>query len=79
MDTVIDYQRNITYLAITLLMMFAFAVATVFIFFVKLSEAREIVNCASFGSYAEAVQAYNAGEKKLDHNHNGIPCESLVH
>ena len=35
------------------------------------------VTCADFSTQAQARQALAAGYKKLDSNHDGIPCESL--
>lgn len=35
------------------------------------------VTCADFSSQAQARQALAAGYKKLDSDHDGIPCESL--
>lgn len=35
------------------------------------------VSCADFGSYSDALSAYQQGAQWLDSNHNGIPCENL--
>lgn len=68
----------ISYFAMTLLLVvlgLSFWVASLFF---QLGSYRKIINCGSFDTYAQALQAYNGGDKKLDHNGNGIPCESLV-
>lgn len=79
MKQVLQYQNDITYLAIGLLFILAVSVCLDFMFFVQLSEVKVAKStCASFGSYGEALQAYNAGNRRLDHNHNGYPCESLL-
>lgn len=33
--------------------------------------------CADFKTYVQAKQAYDEGEKYLDRNGDGIPCNSL--
>lgn len=48
------------------------------LFFIRLNESRIIVNCHSFNSYAEALQAFPK-HSGLDKNHNGIPCEELFY
>lgn len=39
---------------------------------------RPIANCGIYTTYQEAVRAYNAGNHSLDHNKNGVPCETLL-
>lgn len=48
------------------------------LYFIRLNDSRPILNCGSFNSYADALQALPANHK-LDRNHNGIPCERLYY
>ena len=34
-------------------------------------------NCSSFRNCAEAVASYESGNRKLDRDKDGIPCEKL--
>ena len=34
-------------------------------------------NCGSFASCSEAVESYDSGNRKLDRDKDGIPCEKL--
>lgn len=74
-----SYVNEITYLAIGILFALAVSLVANFMFFVRLSETKVAKQtCASFGSYADALQAYNKGNTRLDKNHNGFPCEYLL-
>lgn len=69
---------SISYFAMALLLVvlcLSFWIASLFF---QLGNSRKIENCGSFDTYAQAVRSFNAGNKKLDHNGNGVPCESLI-
>lgn len=73
------FTNDVYYLAIGLLIALSFALVTCFLLFVRLNEVKAAKQtCASFSSYGEALQAYNAGDTGLDHNKNGYPCENLL-
>lgn len=79
MKQALPFMNTVTNIALGSLAVNALLAATCFILFVRLSETKVAkATCASFSSYGEALQAYNAGNKGLDHNRNGYPCETLL-
>lgn len=74
-----SHLKNITTIALVLLVVVAVEAVGLFGFFLRESQMKPVVTCASFSTYADALQAYNAGNKKLDGGkRNGIPCENLL-
>jgi hypothetical protein len=45
------------------------------------THGQDLYNCSDFATYAEALAVYQANlpgdPKRLDADHDGIPCESL--
>lgn len=79
MKQAIQFTNTVTNIALTSLIVNVLLGIACFVFFVRLNEVTVAkVTCASFSSYGEALEAYNAGNKALDHNHNGVPCETLL-
>lgn len=75
----LTFINDVYYLAISLLIALSFALVTCFILFIRLNEIKAAkATCRSFSSYGEALQAFNGGDRRLDHNKNGYPCESLI-
>lgn len=75
----LQFTNDVYYLAIGSLIVLSFSLVANFMFFIRLSETKVAkATCASFSSYGEALQAYNAGNTGLDHNKNGYPCENLI-
>lgn len=40
-------------------------------------QPKESLHCGSFGSYYEALNAYQHGAHYLDSDNDGVPCENL--
>lgn len=73
------YVNDHYYLDLGLLTALALAIGTCFIFYIQLVETKVAKQtCASFTTYQQALQAFNAGNTGLDHNKNGFPCENLI-
>lgn len=74
----INYTNELYYLALGLLVLLSVSVVGNFMFFVRESEMRTVINCASFSSYGEVytfMQDNPQYAKQLDRNHDGIPCQ----
>lgn len=79
MKQTLQFTNDAHYLALFLLLVASMSLVANFMFFIRLSETKVAkATCASFSSYAEALQAYNAGNRSLDHNRNGFPCQLLL-
>lgn len=73
------FVNQVTNIALVLLVILLIESAALFVFYVESITTKVAPQtCASFVNYQQAVQAYNAGNTALDHNKNGIPCESLL-
>ena len=48
-----------------------------FAFFLALQGSEALARCSDYASCAEAVKAWKAGDRKLDRDNDGIPCESI--
>lgn len=80
-----EYTVNLTYindhyyLDLGLLTTLVLVIGTCFIIYMQLVETKVAKQtCASFTTYQQALQAFNMGNTGLDHNKNGIPCQSLL-
>lgn len=69
--------KSIILLGVSIGLFFGVLIMTC-LYVVRLNDSRIIINCGSFSSYKDALRAYNMGDRALDHNHNGVPCESLI-
>lgn len=58
---------------VSILAAVAFASAFIFVYL----QPKGRLSCADFGSYSDALNAYNHGSKYLDGNGDGIPCNAL--
>lgn len=72
-------MNNHYYLDLGLLLCLIFTVGTCFILYIRVVET-EVAKptCVDFATYKAAIEAYNAGNTGLDHNKNGVPCQSLL-
>lgn len=79
MKHTLSYMKQVTTMAIVLLFIVALEAAALFAFFIH-TESTKVAKptCGDFTTYQQALQAYNAGNKRLDHNRNGVPCETLL-
>lgn len=74
MKQVIEHSNDMHYLAVTLLAALAVSLVANFMFFVRESEMRSVVTCASFSSYAEMMRVFSM-HPELDRNKDGRPCQ----
>lgn len=75
----ISYIKQVSTIAIILLFVCALEAAGLFLFFIQVESTKVAKQtCGSFSTYQEALRAYNTGNTALDHNGNGVPCETLL-
>lgn len=74
-----SYINNVTNLALFLLLLVALEAAVLFTLFIHIETTKVAKKtCGDFTTYQEALQAFNAGNTGLDHNKNGVPCQTLL-